>query len=680
MPAVDVSAGASGVTVTKADLNGTLGTSAVPANVVLYWGTNTAAWSFTNNLGVRNPGSVTTHVTGLQPNSFYYYTFQATNSDFPAGPWTVPLRSQTLIDVTAWTRRMKIGFTGYTRGETLTNLPLSVVLNQTLPGFQYSSFSSTNNGYDLRFYNSAFTKELNYEIEGTWNPSTNTFAWVQVDKLASSNDFHLGLLRRNPAATNGPAVYTTNGATWTTNYVGVWHMNQTNALDSTANHFNGTAVGAVTQAVNSVVGRANAVTGNNYINVPYNAAFALPGDYSVGTWLWLNSASVQGVLGTYSAGFILGINGTTLQFYDGNGWRDSTVAASSLTNAWQYVVYTRSGSTNRFFINGSNVTTLATGAAATGGGNLTFGRANSWGNSYTNYNGPIDETRIATMALSTNWVWAEYLDMASNLTFQTNSTVESVGIPAITNVGTGIVTTNYADMVGSLSSTGIAATTVYCVYGLSNSFPSSAVTSPPVSWTAMGLVTNSVSGLVPDSNYAFTFMASNLAGLGLAPTTNYFRTFGVPTITNRPTIGLTSSGATLLGYLVSTGGSPTTVYSFWGQNPTAWTYTSNFPATSLGEVTNVVTGLNGGTTYSNTFMASNQWGVSWAPTTNGFTTSGGVAIGAPLSAVAVGAFGATLTAQLTDNAGGPTRCSAGGAQTVRFCRATWISVCGRLAE
>ena len=230
MPAFDLSPGVSNVTVTTADLNGVLGTSAAPAAVTVYWGTNSSAWSFSTNLGVCSPGLITAHVTGLWTNTTYYYAFQATNSDFPAGPTFVAAPFMTQIDVSSWTRRMKVGLTGYTRGETLVNFPLCVVLSSSLSGFQYSSFSATN-GCDLRFYNAALTKELNYEIDGSWNPSGNTYVWVQVDQFATTNDYILAYWK-NPAATNAAPAYTTNGATWATNYVGVWHMNQTNALDS----------------------------------------------------------------------------------------------------------------------------------------------------------------------------------------------------------------------------------------------------------------------------------------------------------------------------------------------------------------------------------------------------------------------------------------------------------------
>ena len=628
MPAVDVSAGASGVTVTEADLNGTLGTSAVPANVTLYWGTNSSSWSFSTNLGVRSPGSVSTHVTGLMTNTVYYYAFQATNSDFPAGPPIVSAPFTTLIDVSAWTRRMKISLNGYNRSEVLTNFPLAVVLNQSLPGFLYSSFAATN-GYDLRFYNAGLMRELNYEIEGPWNPSGNTVAWVQIDKLSSSNGYFWAYWK-NPAATNAPPAYTTNGATWSPNYVGVWHMNQTNALDSSTNRFTSTVTGTVTQMVNGAVGQANGVTGNNYISVPYNPAFNMPGDYSVGAWIWPSSTSDQGILGTYSTGFILALYQGYLQFYDGSGWRSSGVSASSLLNGWQYVVYTRSGTVNKFCINGANVTTLGTGAGVTGGGALTFGRANTWGNN--NYSGPLDEVRIVTAACSTNWVWAEYMNMTSNQAFQTYNTVESIqaSAPTIVNSGAFNVLTNTADLVANLSS-GIAPVTVTCYWGTNDggATASSWMTNAPSSQaTPPVFVTNTVTGLTAGKTYYFRYFASNAIDTAWTPVTAVFVTPGTPTVDNLPPVSLSPTSERLQGEVLGGGPNPDT-WVYWGTND-GGTVKGNWSlppidlgARGAGSFGADVANLTANQTYwyrcyvTNAFNGGSE---AWAPTSRAFTT------------------------------------------------------------
>ena len=58
--------------------------------------------------------------------------------------------------------RRKITFSGYDKDGTLTNFPALVVFtNEVGSDSIYSGFLSTN-GYDLRFWNSNLTQELNY--------------------------------------------------------------------------------------------------------------------------------------------------------------------------------------------------------------------------------------------------------------------------------------------------------------------------------------------------------------------------------------------------------------------------------------------------------------------------------------------------------------------------------------
>ena len=121
--------------------------------------------------------------------------------------------------------KMKITFSGYTKNETLTNFPVLVTFSNNVgnSGLDYSTFLNTS-GYDLRFWNSNETQELNYEIE-EWNTNSNSYVWVQVPLLVDSNTY-IWAKWANFSETNQEA-YTTNGATWTNGYVGVWHLNET---------------------------------------------------------------------------------------------------------------------------------------------------------------------------------------------------------------------------------------------------------------------------------------------------------------------------------------------------------------------------------------------------------------------------------------------------------------------
>ena len=161
----------------------------------------------------------------------------------------------------AWTNRMTVSFSGYNRSETLTNFPVLVVLSTNIPGFSYSQFASTN-GYDLRFSASDGVTELNYEIE-QWNPGGSSYVWVQAPQLSIGS--YIWTYWGNAGAASGPASHAINGAAWPTNaFASVWHMGQTNALDSTANGNNGIALGSVTNAA-GMIGGAQGVSGGGYV-------------------------------------------------------------------------------------------------------------------------------------------------------------------------------------------------------------------------------------------------------------------------------------------------------------------------------------------------------------------------------------------------------------------------------
>jgi hypothetical protein len=87
VPAINNTNGASNVMSISATLNGTLtSTGGVPTQVSVYWGTNNggttfANWGHTNNLGTNSAGLLSADVTGLTPNTTYYYRFFATNID-----------------------------------------------------------------------------------------------------------------------------------------------------------------------------------------------------------------------------------------------------------------------------------------------------------------------------------------------------------------------------------------------------------------------------------------------------------------------------------------------------------------------------------------------------------------------------------------------------------------------
>jgi hypothetical protein len=267
-----------------------------------------------------------------------------------------------------WVYRSKITFSGYDKSGTLTNFPALIILSTNITNFDYSYFTSET-GADLRFADSNETTELNYEIE-QWNTNGESCVWVQVPEIKNMNSFIYAYWGKTGAS--APA-YTMNGAAWSNGHIGVWHMSQADAQDSTAHGHNGTAEGSVSNVSSGLIARANEFDADvDYISVPDSDDFTLSEDYSVSAWI--NSDALtdwEAIMGTYNgAGFIFPLYndaGNTLRFWDGS-WRLSDTSIPD--GQWKHVVYTREGSAGIFYVDGLNVKTRNDAAAGGNGGAL----------------------------------------------------------------------------------------------------------------------------------------------------------------------------------------------------------------------------------------------------------------------------------------------------------------------
>jgi hypothetical protein len=119
---------------------------------------------------------------------------------------------------------------------------------------------------------------------------------------------------------------------------------------------------------------------------------------------------------------------------------------------------------------------------------------------------------------------------------------------------------------------------------------------------------------------------------------------GLPAISNPQHAGVTDDGATLTAELTATGGTPTTVYGYCGEDPASWTGI-DLGGKAVGSVTNMVSGLDESTLYSYAFMASNAMGTVWTAT-NTFSTTGGKPLTANVGATGVTDHAAWLVGTL----------------------------------
>jgi len=629
-PVISNQGGATGITSNSAALNGYLSlTGNAPTEVYVFWGPQDkgktrTGWGGSQYLGTNSVGSLTWLATGLTPDAINYYRYYATNAFGEC--WADPATSfVTMPNYSQYGYRTKIQFQGYNRSEVLTNFPALVNFNTTTPGFLYSQLASTN-GNDLRFSNSNATKNLNFEIEN-WSTNGTSAVWVQVDLLASSNDF-IWAYYGNSAATASPAVYSTNGAAWSSPYRGVWHLGQPNAVDSTTNGNKGTASGNTNAT--AIVANGQGFAGGQSINCGNAASVNVSGDMTCSAWVKRNATGEMGILGKWGNSYFWDTYGDKNSIYF-NGWVSGTNTIP--VGQWVYLSFSFANATKglTFYYNGqpegSSTYSQIQGAS---GPSLYIGYRGD--GSYMN--GLIDEARLEATPRSSNWIWACYMNMASNSAF--NSSQSQLATPVISNQGGVSNKTAFsADLNGYLSWTGSAPTEVYVFYGKQDQYPNR------TGWDGfaylgtqtVGSVLAHASGLTPNTNYLYRCYATNSFGENWASPATAFTTpsDSVAVDNDGGASGVTAFQATLNGDLVSTGGAPTAVWVFFGDathsggtgntNKALW-LTSYFFGNNVPQgafLTTNVYGLSQGTAYYYNVYASNTLGTAWGVATN-FTT------------------------------------------------------------
>jgi autotransporter-associated beta strand protein len=505
-PAVDNDGGASNVTTTTAILDGTLiSTGGVPVTLYFFYGTNDGGaawgnWGYTNNIGGLGGGTnvpvvLTNAVSGLSAGTLYYYRFYATNSGGQA--WATPVTNFTTPSFTnAYPYKMKITFSGYNRAETLTNFPALVVFSNNMnnSGFNYSQFGSTN-GWDLRFNNSNETVSLNYEVE-KWATNASSYVWVQVTNFCSNCYIWAYWGNTNYSATNAAAVYTTNGATWDSTFRGVWHLstNTTPSLDSTAYHNNGTVNGVVSNSAGQVIDGADKFyeeDGDDYVEIANSVSLenVQEDNYSMEAWFNpritppgvdpANDAS-WGIFEKPGRHEGLSFNNSRMFIMDhwlASGPSDGGVGSSSVyaTSQWHHAVgvVDRTNGFVKIYVDGQlqGSNGWAAGSATYEYNQLTLkiGCANPGAGTYRwAADGMADEVRIENIVRTANWIWACYMNQASNSAFCGYGGVTGPGatFPTIDNDGgASNITVNSAILEGTLTSTGGAPVTLYFFYG-----------------------------------------------------------------------------------------------------------------------------------------------------------------------------------------------------------------------
>jgi len=95
-----------------------------------------------------------------------------------------------------------------------------------------------------------------------------------------------------------------------------------------------------------------------------------------------------------------------------------------------------------------------------------YGPSGYWQGLEGFWNGRIDEARVSNTARDGDWIWASWMNAASNTTFASYGSVQREDYPVVSNSGgASNVTVGSVDLYGYLSSTGSGPTDVYVYWG-----------------------------------------------------------------------------------------------------------------------------------------------------------------------------------------------------------------------
>ena len=505
----------------------------------------------------------------------------------------------------AWLFRMKIRVASYDKPEILTNFPTLVVLSTNIPNFRYTDFNSSSNGADLRFAASNETTELNYEIE-KWNTNGSSYVWVQVPTISSTNDFIYAYWGSN----DGVAPCTTNGTTWTNGFQGVWHLDEAsgNALDSTTNHYSGAVTVAARGATGKVASGYQFDGSGNYININ----MTLGATATISTWaskaagaqmLWVVHGDSPGPDLWFPDGSIY------LNSWDGNANRFCAEPAN-VDQLHHYVTVIDSvRNLSQLYIDGI---LAATASYRTPAGASTFS-ISKVGSDY-DWAGVIDEFSISSVVRSSNWVYACWLNQASNNAFiafsDTGRVSTNLSVRANSVNGIGITS---ATMSGTILNVGGAENpNVYICWGYADGGTNSTsnwahVESLGANWGTGQSFSTNITGLLLGSNYSYRCYVTNSTGEDWSDTAIAFRTIYLPSVTNSGATAVGGYSATLNGAITDLGNETPFVWAYYW--PASGATTVVAAATQSGAFNTFLSGLQNGITYTYQWCASNAAGV-----------------------------------------------------------------------
>lgn len=329
----------------------------------------------------------------------------------------------------SWSARRKITFNNTASSTALTDFPVRVSLNSS--NVDYAK--TQNSGQDIRFTDSDGITLLKYEIE-KWDELGTSEVWVKVPQIdsASSTDC-IYMYYGNGTATDAQDAVNV----WNTNYQGVWHLNKTSSTepDSTSYATSGTAGASAQRGQVGKIGEGYHFTNAaaSYLNLgdPVdNHLDVMSGSFTWGSWVSIDADTLTGQNYMSKGGGSISQAGyqartsavagashlTRLSVGDGVTAVPFVTGLTASIGNFAYIVNVVDRTSNllRQYYNGVEVGT-ADSISAIGSVNSTVALylgGTAGGSSMCGCY--VDEARVSNIALSPDWIKADYLTQANS--------------------------------------------------------------------------------------------------------------------------------------------------------------------------------------------------------------------------------------------------------------------------
>ena len=501
---------ASNITATSATLSGqVLSTGGVTTTVNVYYGTtdggtNAGAWANAITLGSQT-NTFSTPVTGLNSNTTYYFTVQATNSSGPA--WATPSRSFTTPNI-----MMPIALTGFNR---------DVVIENTASGPPYSAYAQNFNAGEATTYyqNGLPGTSLGLPASGAFY-SVIDGTLFQMQPYTGNN----ALVLSSDTGTNAGTLTLVTPATY-------------NSIAIAANSGSATATSTGTLTINFADG-SSYVTTYNAFDWFFNTGFAIQGLDRIGITSGTTSGSVTDprfyqttlnlatllgatnkAIASFTFGQATGANATGVYAVSGLlGNQTNVFNLATVTNSAATAITTSSATlSGQVISNGGAVPDVVIHYGPSNGGT----NAASWANSVDlgTQNGTFSTT-VSGLTTNTSYFFTASAANAAGIAWAAPSrafTTLSPGPSVITNLPAIAIGTTSATLQGQVVYDGGSTPLITFYYGTANAGTNAG------SWqhsVAIGAQTagyaQTITGLVASTTYFFSAQASNAFGASWA--------------------------------------------------------------------------------------------------------------------------------------------------------------------